>query len=118
MMLIKADIKLILPIIHPILSNANENNNDQPKDKLWSVVEEGSEVLGHDRLLQRLLIVGDQEGSSEEEWDNRIEEEQSKWVDKQFPPDKSVKKSCFKTISHTLKEKSPQEKENEEESIS
>ena len=75
------------------MSNANENNNDQPKDKLWSVVEEGSEVLGHDRLLQRLLIVGDQEGGSEEEWDNRIEEEQSKWVDKQFPPDKSAKRS-------------------------
>ena len=57
------------------------------------MVEEGSEVLGHDRLLQRLLIVGDQEGGSEEEWDNRIEEEQSKWVDKQFPPDKSAKRS-------------------------
>ena len=92
------------------MSNANENNNDQPKDKLWSVVEEGSEVLGHDRLLQRLLIVGDQEGGSEEEWDNRIEEEQSKWVDKQFPPDKSVKKSSFQDqITHIEGEKSTRE---------
>ena len=55
------------------------------------MVEEGGEVLGHDRLLQRPLIVGDQVGDGEEKGDNWIEEEESKWVDKQFPPDQSVK---------------------------
>ena len=53
------------------------------------MVEEGCEVLGHDRLLQRPLIVGDQVGDSEEKGDNRIEEEKGQWVDKQFPPDQS-----------------------------
>ena len=53
------------------------------------MVEEGCKVLGHDRLLQRPLIVGDQVGDSEEKGDNRIEEEKGQWVDKQFPPDQS-----------------------------
>ena len=80
-----------MPVVDPILSDAHQNNNDQSEDKLWAVVEEGSEVLGHDRLLQGPLIVSDQVGNGEEKGDDRIEEKKSKWVDKQFPPDQSKK---------------------------
>ena len=53
------------------------------------MVEEGREVLGHYRLLQRLLIVSDEVGDGEDKRHNWIEEQKSQWVDKKFPPDKS-----------------------------
>ena len=76
-----------IPVVDSVLSYAHQNNDDQPQDKLWSVVKEGCEVLGHYRLLQRPLIVSDEVGNSEEKGDNWIEEEESQWVDKQLPPD-------------------------------
>ena len=80
-----------MPVVNPVLSNAHQNNNNQSQDELWSVVEEGGEVLGHDRLLQGPLIVSSQVGDGEEKGDNRIEKKKSKWIDNQFPPDQSVK---------------------------
>ena len=60
------------------------------------MVEEGREVLGHYRLLQRFLIVSDEVGDGEDKWYNWIEEQKSQWVDKKFPPDESEEKKSKK----------------------
>ena len=65
------------------------------------MVEEGREVLGHYRLLQRFLIVSDEVGDGEDKWYNWIEEQKSQWVDKKFPPDKSEGGSPKKATHET-----------------
>ena len=80
---------VLSPAVDSILRDADQHYNDQSQDKLRPMVEEGREVLGHYRLLQRLLIVSDEVGDGEDKWYNWIEEQKSQWVDKKFPPDKS-----------------------------
>ena len=60
------------------------------------MVEEGREVLGHYRLLQRFLIASDEVGDGEDKWYNWIEEQKSQWVDKKFPPDESEERKSKK----------------------
>ena len=60
------------------------------------MVEEGREVLGHYRLLQRFLIVSDEVGDGEDKRHNWIEEQKSQWVDKKFPPNKSEERKSQK----------------------
>ena len=87
---------VLLPAVDSILRDADQHYNDQSQDKLRPMVEEGREVLGHYRLLQRFLIVSDEVGDGEDKWYNWIEEQKSQWVDKKFPPDESEERKSEK----------------------
>ena len=87
---------VLSPAVDSILRDADQHYNDQSQDKLRPMVEEGREVLGHYRLLQRLLIVSDEVGDGEDKWYNWIEEQKSQRVDKKFPPDKSEERKSNK----------------------